>query len=730
MLGSCLYYALYPLSRVITSVSVSLLKVVSVVLMNGEIAWDKEGTLPQLLACGHQTPLSNECSGEDYLNRKTEIVRGETKCPQVMELERRTDEMGPEAAEHKVAPKVTFQGTLETAPPQENTDGDKTTKSHQQDNNNMLLIDARAGGEPAPKRKNDKSDVQQKAWLAHELVAHTHFNSGDAAQGCPGTNTDDWPPLDQAGFLGSQTQAAATAVQGFHFPAGRGLTEVVYRPCLQFPSMSYYPPAQQDNTEFQVTWRVWEDVEESPPDGTTDETPSSASAPQQQEQQGQKTAGQNTPDSMFEFTVMSYNILAQDLLEGNPHLYTYCPEEALVWGTRLKGILKEIQQWKPDILCLQEAQEDHFKEQMQPVLTDMGYTCAYKRRTGSKTDGCAVCFQNSRFTQLSVSLLDLFKNGCEVLDRDNVAIVLLLQPVTSATTGFTYQEERFPPICIATTHLLFKPRRGDIKLAQLMLVLAEVDGVVRRCKEMMGRGCEVVLCGDFNSLPHLPLYDFITLGQLCYHGLPAWSISGQEDLSYQPHPRKLYSPLLPLSLGIDDNCQYVTAKKFKPLASGRLKYSPEFLLGLRFCPAALVRPRDLALIPGFTDLTPDPEDQRPCTKRMRNTTACHSLSLRSAYRHVIPWKESGEASTIHSNAGVTVDYIFYSARKEEDADEDQRDERQGGGGGSLKLCGRLGLLSESELMSMRGLPNHVFPSDHLSLLAKFQLPAAAAGSPV
>lgn len=39
----------------------------------------------------------------------------------------------------------------------------------------------------------------------------------------------------------------------------------------------------------------------------------------------------------------------------------------------------------------------------------------------------------------------------------------------------------------------------------------------------------------------------------------------------------------------------------------------------------------------------------------------------------------------------------------------------------LKLLGRLALLSEADLWSLNGLPNEIFPSDHLSLLAKFQL---------
>lgn len=68
-------------------------------------------------------------------------------------------------------------------------------------------------------------------------------------------------------------------------------------------------------------WRVWEDLSET---------------------SGDTAAG-------FDFSIMSYNILAQDLLEANPQLYTHCPEEVLVWDQRLQTILKELQIWEPDV---------------------------------------------------------------------------------------------------------------------------------------------------------------------------------------------------------------------------------------------------------------------------------------------------------------------------------------------------------------------------------------------
>lgn len=144
----------------------------------------------------------------------------------------------------------------------------------------------------------------------------------------------------------------------------------------------------------------------------------------------------------------------------------------------------------------------------------------YKRRTGSKTDGCATCYRRSCFSELSVSLVEFFRPETELLDRHNVGIVLLLQPVV---TQGSCVKLTGPPLCVANTHLLFNPRRGDVKLAQLAIMLAEINKVVESCKAN-GELCNLILCGDFNSVPHMPLYQLITTGELYYQGLPAWMV--------------------------------------------------------------------------------------------------------------------------------------------------------------------------------------------------------------
>ncbi|XP_058470530.1 uncharacterized protein angel1 isoform X2 [Solea solea] len=379
------------------------------------------------------------------------------------------------------------------------------------------------------------------------------------------------------------TSKPCNTQNSLHFPAGLGLAGEIECPLWQFPAGSYYPPLESPES-FEVMWRVWQSLPAAEP----------ALIPFP------------FTKTSLNFTVMSYNILAQDLLEANEELYIHCPLEVLDWSYRCSLLLEEIFKWAPDILCLQEVQENHYHEQLYPALCQMGYTCVYKRRTGPKTDGCATCYRSSCFSEVSVSLLEFFRPDTELLNRHNVGIVLLLRPVVTQGSEI---KAMGPPLCVGNTHLLFNPRRGDVKLAQLAMMLAEIDSTVKSCKAK-GEHCNIVLCGDFNSVPHMPLYQLITTGTLYYRGLPAWMVSGQEDLSFKTHFHRLSVPLWHSCLGITDNCQYSASKNTfenKGQTSGKLHYSHDFMRQLRYCPAACVRPVDLKLIQGVTDNAPVPD---------------------------------------------------------------------------------------------------------------------------
>ncbi|NXT09187.1 ANGE1 protein, partial [Prunella fulvescens] len=458
-------------------------------------------------------------------------------------------------------------------------------------------------------------------------------------------------------------------------------------------------PVSTEVPYHEILWRDWEDLSVQPC--------------------VLEQVSKNTP--LFEFRVMSYNILAQDLVEQGLDLYVHCHPDILNWNYRLPNLLQEIQHWDPDVLCLQEVQENHYWEQLEPTFKEMGFACFYKRRTGTKTDGCAVCYKRSRFQLISLSPIEYFRPGLDVLNRDNVALVLLLQPVLPEGLGL----KAVSPLCVANTHVLFNPRRGDIKLAQVALLLAEIDKIARTTE---GSYYPVILCGDLNSVPDSPLYKFIRNGELSYHGMPAWKVvSGQEDFSQQLYSRKLLAPLWPSSLGVTDKCQYVTL--CQPKKPGRREYSRDFLLQFRFCDVACERPPQLVLLEGVTDAKPAKEHSAVTAVPKRHNSLSflgkecsgviqHGLNLTSVYSHFLPQRGRPEVTTMPMGLGTTVDYIFYSAEPVENkAGECRRLYKDG----ALKLLGRLSLLSEDVLLMANGLPNPFCSSDHLCLLASFGL---------
>lgn len=383
--------------------------------------------------------------------------------------------------------------------------------------------------------------------------------------------------------------------------------------------------------------------------------------------------------SIFDFSVMSYNILSQELLQDNAYLYRHCDPGVLPWQYRLPNLLAEIQQHDADVLCLQEVQENHYENQIKPALQALGYQCEYKKRTGKKPDGCAVIFKASRFSLLSSTPVEFYRRGDALLDRDNVGMVVLLQPKTGAA-----RSDASSFVCVANTHLLYNPRRGDIKLAQLAILLAEI---CRLSRLPDGSYNPVVLCGDFNSAPWSPLYRFLTTGRLEYQGMQIGMVSGQES-SPKGH-RLLTSPIWSHSLGISQRCQYESKQAEEPSPS-----SPSAVEG------------------GISDLSV--EDLASKAAAAFNSWRIeHNLKLQSSYRHRLMPDGRPEITTCHSRTALTVDYILYSS--------DINTSASLPGGRSLQLLGRLSLVGQSELEEVNSLPNQHHSSDHLPLLASFRL---------
>ncbi|XP_053289787.1 protein angel homolog 1 [Pleuronectes platessa] len=749
MIGSLLFYALYPLSRYLTARgrSEALKKVLPPAVVNGTAVWDGGSVTTGRFTQSQTTLLDQWLSPSSATKGETKERMKEQSSEKEDDAEIQPEKEQPVAVKREETEAVktseSQQDKMKVPKPEENHEElfrkpntDDATISPAEE-----ISPVQGLGEKLKCLQTDDGTVESACLMQDQIQIHaikesvipsTHIMQETTcpAQSLPSMDestanqmTECWdeyciaPTAEEmrAGTCSSNLVFASPLFNsqthlkfserhneptGWHFPVGPGLAEVVECPLWQFPAGSYYPPIET-TVPFEVMWRVWQEMDESEPAAEPTLIPFPCTK------------------ALVDFTVMSYNILAQDLLEAHEELYVHCPLEVLDWSYRCSLVLEEIMKWAPDILCLQEVQENHYHEQLHPSLCEMGYTCVYKRRTGTKTDGCAICYRSSCFSEVSVTSLEFYRPDTELLNRHNVGIVLLLRLLV---THGSETKAKGPLHCVANTHLLFNPKRGDLKLAQLAIVLAEIDRVVKSCKAK-GEQCNVVLCGDFNSVPQMPLYQLITTGELYYQGLPAWMISGQEDLSYKTHCYRLFAPLWPSCLGITDNCQYTTVNDL--FESGRPKSGKcrhDFMLQLRYCPAACVRPVDLALIPGVTDNTPDASRENQSYERSFRHTLRHRLDLESVYKHILPGSGASEVTSLHSEMGATVDYIFFSPRRI------SSDQRAGGDcvSSGLKLISSLSLLSEDVLWSMKGLPNHMFPSDHLCLLAKFQLELNAA----
>ncbi|XP_010325135.1 carbon catabolite repressor protein 4 homolog 6 isoform X1 [Solanum lycopersicum] len=227
------------------------------------------------------------------------------------------------------------------------------------------------------------------------------------------------------------------------------------------------------------------------------------------------------PPHCERFTVLSYNILADYLANDHQRkLYFHIPQHILDWEWRKRSILSELGWWSADILCLQEV--DRFQE-LEAELKLRGYSGIWKRRTGDPADGCAIFWHASRFKLVHEEFVEFKKFGL----RDNVAQICVFEslgqqnkssPAPLASTGHSSK------VVICNTHVLFNPKRGDIKLGQVRVLLDKAGGVSK-----LWDNAPIVICGDFNSTPKSPLYNYLAEERLDLSEVPRDKVSGQES---------------------------------------------------------------------------------------------------------------------------------------------------------------------------------------------------------
>jgi len=225
----------------------------------------------------------------------------------------------------------------------------------------------------------------------------------------------------------------------------------------------------------------------------------------------------------FRFSIISYNILAKYISQEKPELYPHCNEE-LHWDFRKNNLIHELQVLNGDVICLQEVDDYEFFVQ---ELDKLGYEGTYKKRTSEYRDGCAIFWKKEMFQLVNSTPIEFnMKSQFEMewLDRDNIA--LIVQLLHRKTNQF---------ICVANTHILFNPKRGDIKLAQLKILLDTLTSIQTSAPNPIS----IFLSGDFNLTPNSLLYKYLDSGELfTLQNLNSRTLSGQtpKDFSYYIPP--------------------------------------------------------------------------------------------------------------------------------------------------------------------------------------------------
>ncbi|CAF1301090.1 unnamed protein product [Rotaria sordida] len=354
----------------------------------------------------------------------------------------------------------------------------------------------------------------------------------------------------------------------------------------------------------------------------------------------------------FKFHLICYNILSQTLLEDNKFLYVNCLRNNLKWYRRKDRLLRELLRQDADILCLQEMENYHYEHDIRPNLMQNGYDSIYLKRTGDKSDGCCIFYKINRLKLIESKAVSFYQKDIRVLDRDNCGLIALFQPISSKVSS----DDIF---CVATTHLLFSPKRGDIKLAQIQYFLAEIDRLATK-DSYTNSYYPIILCGDFNSHPQSPLIQFLLNQYIKYDSYRCIEISGQTENSIIKNCFSYQLPsneLLPSSF-VTSDCRLAISNNESNFQTHINQHSSAILT--------------------------------------------HNKKFQSVY----DLNNSLDITTNSGDESKLVDYIFYTQQENNPS--------------KLNLLSRFDLYKQNQMIDIH-IPNHQFASDHFLLAAKFAL---------
>ena len=213
----------------------------------------------------------------------------------------------------------------------------------------------------------------------------------------------------------------------------------------------------------------------------------------------------STPETKDEtkVRVVSYNVLCESAVKKYKfELYPKQTRDELNPEKRLAKIFEdELKRLKPDIINAQEIEEKRFEWIKSMLKTYEGY---FVKKGRWKTDGVATFYKTSKFS-LS-KMMPQIRVALRGTDDDAFGLVLVLENKKKRTI-----------VVNGNAHILFAPKNGLVKLAQVKEILEVMESARRKTenaassKQRPSRVMKIFSL-DGNFLPNSALYKFVEEG--------------------------------------------------------------------------------------------------------------------------------------------------------------------------------------------------------------------------
>lgn len=194
--------------------------------------------------------------------------------------------------------------------------------------------------------------------------------------------------------------------------------------------------------------------------------------------------------SKEKWTIVSYNILSPSLCSAHAELYRQ--NKFTGWKERKKRLMRELESYDAAIYALQECNAE-IVEKLQKYKG-----VVWAPREDDRGDGCAIAYDRNRFRleQFEAVRLDASASRYE-----SCAIAVLDENMGNLT------------IIVASVHLIYNPKRGDLRLRQIEAVSRRTSELTRMHAKRQ-RDVAHIVCGDFNSTPSSGVYAYMAKGSV------------------------------------------------------------------------------------------------------------------------------------------------------------------------------------------------------------------------